>query len=286
MPMPRDRAIVSDTLGSAAAVALLDAGDGRRLERFEARTLDRPAPAATAPRRAPPERWATADLRFESSAGWSGRVPVEPWRVELLGLAMELRPGPAGAIGLFPEHLLSAGWVEARIRDRSPGGTPAVLNLFAHTGLLTLVASRAGAEVVHVDAARAAVSWARHNAGLSGLGDRPIRWIVDDAAAFVAREGRRGRRYDGLILDPPSFGRAGRRRWRLWDDLPSLLAAVRPILAEEAFVLVTTHTTGIDGPSLGDLVARSRGRPGEVLPLRLDAESGAGLDLGWAVRIG
>lgn len=274
-----------------ASISLVDAGDGRRLERFGDLLLDRPAPAATAPRRAAAP-WFAADLRFEPRRGWSGRAPLAPWAVEVEGLILELRPVPSGGVGLFPEQLANLEWLEARIAERrtadrfGPDRRPEVLNLFAHTGLLSLVAARAGAAVVHVDASRPAVAWARRNAELSALTEAPIRWLVDDAGEFVAREGRRGRRYDGLVLDPPSFGRAGGRRWRLLDDLPALLDACAAVASDDAFVLLTAHTTGLDGEDLVDLVAAALGSATPAIaPLRLAAASGASLDLGWAVRI-
>jgi 23S rRNA (cytosine1962-C5)-methyltransferase len=163
------------------------------------------------------------------------------------------------------------------------------LNLFAHTGLATLAAARAGAAVAHVDAARTVVAWARRNAELSHLADRPIRWLVDDAAAFVAREARRGRRYDGIVLDPPSFGHAGRRRWRLEDELPALLVGCAAVLAGGGFFLLTAHTAGLDGRRLADalraaLPATSARIAAE--PSVLEATSGARLELGWSVRMG
>ncbi len=270
-----------------ATVELIDAGDGRRLERFGERVVDRPAAAATQPRLAR-EAWSAADLRFEAGRGWSGGAAIEPWLIELEGLTLELRPTPSGGVGLFPEQQVNVPWLAAQVTARLHGAEPPrVLNLFAHTGLLTLAAAAAGAAIVHLDASRPAVAWARRNAGLSGLGERPIRWLVDDAAAFVAREARRARRYDGLILDPPSFGRAGARRWRLLDDLPDLLAACAVIVGPGAFVLLTAHTTGVPGPELATIAADAfHGASFEVEPLRLDADTGARLDLGVSVRRG
>jgi 23S rRNA (cytosine1962-C5)-methyltransferase len=191
-------------------------------------------------------------------------------------------------VGLYPEHVANLAWVADRIHDRLDAGAGAtVLNLFAHTGLATLAAARAGAAVTHVDGARSAVAWARRNAELSGLADRPIRWIVDDAAAFVAREARRGRRYDGLLLDPPSFGHAKGRRWRLADELPDLLAACRAVATDDAFVLLTAHTAGVDGDDLAKQLRSalpSSGSRVAVAQQTLVAESGACLDLGWSVR--
>src|SRR5258706_6424168 len=216
-----------DAIRDVSSVSLLDAGDGRRLERFGARVLDRPHPGASEPRRAP-ARWRTADLKFDRLTGWTGRADAtEPWPVDAAGLVMELHATESGGVGLFPEQLENVAWLEAQVRvaversaDRgvSSGPPPEVLNLFAHTGLLTLAAARAGARVVHLDAARGTVAWARRNARLSGLTEQPIRWLVDDGLAFGAREARRGRAHDGIVLDPPSYGHAGGQAWRLAHD--------------------------------------------------------------------
>lgn len=261
---------------------LLDAGVGRRLERFGARVVDRPAPMAGEFRLAT-GLWASADLRFDPGGGWTG--PVEAWPIDVAGLVMELRPTAAGGVGLYPEHVVNLAWLAAQVAPRE---RPTVLNLFAHTGLATLAAARAGAAVAHVDAARGAVAWARRNAQLSGLADRPIRWLVDDAMAFVAREARRGRRYDGIVLDPPSFGRAAHRRWRLADKLPELLAACRAVATDDAFVLLSAHTEGLDGVLLEGLLTEVFPVPRSRIwtaPLTLEATSGAELALGWAVRL-
>lgn len=278
--------------------ALLDAGGGRRLERFGNRVVDRPAATAIAGRR-DPHAWLSADLRFDDGRWWAAARPIEPddveaWPVEIEGLTMMVRPTASGGVGLFPEHAENLAWLRRQLGERvglAPGNgdtPPAVLNLFAHTGLVTLAAARAGAAVTHVDAARGAVAWARSNAAANDLAGHPIRWITDDAAGFVAREARRGRRYDGIVLDPPSFGRAGGRRWRLADELPALLVACRSVAMEDAFVLLTAHTTGLDGRILSDMLRDalpvSAGRSTAV-PLGLSTGAGERLDLGWAVRM-
>jgi 23S rRNA (cytosine1962-C5)-methyltransferase len=279
-----------------ADIRLVDAGDGRRLEQLGPRLVDRPASLALEPRREP-ERWSGVDLRFHAGAGWSGPTdPSTPWLAEIQGLRLELRATTSGGIGLYPEHAANLGWLEQRVADRLgrgfAGDRPQVLNLFAHTGLATLAAARAGAAVAHVDAARSAVSWARRNARHSGLDERPIRWLVDDALAFVEREARRGRRYEGLIVDPPTFGQGRRGRgataWRIDEGLARLLAACASITSPTAFVLVTAHTAGLEPESLGTTVADAFGEVGgraEIVRQRLVAESGAVLDLGWAIRL-
>ena len=226
-------------------------------------------------------------MRFDPDLGWRGEPALlEPWSVSIQGLTIELRATSSGGLGLYPEHAANIGWLAERIREGADDRqAPAVLSLFAHTGLLTLAAARAGAAVAHVDGARGVVAWARRNAELSGLADRPIRWLVDDVLRFVARETRRGRRFDGIVLDPPSFGHAKGRRWRLEDELPNLLDACREIATDDAFVLLTAHTTGIDGDALADMVAAPFGGARiEVRALSLAAASGARLDLGWSIR--
>ncbi len=262
---------------------LIDAGDGRRLERFGERVVDRPAPAADAPRRAPPSAWDGADLRFDRDRGWSG--PPEPWTIELDALTLELRPATAGQVGLFPEHLTFWPF----LREALAGiDSPTVLHLFASTGATTLALARAGASVTHVDASRPSVVWARRNADLSGLGEAAIRWIVDDALAFTRREARRGRRYDGIVLDPPSYGHGtGGRRWELGQALPDLLDAIAEVSADEAVVLLTAHTTGIVANDLADALDDAFHGRGDVAaePIELRATSGAILPAGAAARM-
>jgi 23S rRNA (cytosine1962-C5)-methyltransferase len=274
------------------SVELLDAGVRRRLERFGRWTVDRPAPGADGFRRATPEAWDAADLRFDPGAGWSGPAwPVDPWPIHVHGLTLELRPTSSGGVGLYPEHAANISWLSATVGARTAVAEEPVrvLNLFAHTGLATLALARAGASVTHVDGARATIGWGRHNAELSGLGGQPIRWIVDDVAAYVAREARRGRRYDGIVLDPPAFGRGRGREWRLEADLPALLAACRAVAAEDAFVLLTAHGEAVSGDDLAAELGRAFGRRAgeiDVAPMGLTAVSGAALPLGWAARLG
>jgi 23S rRNA (cytosine1962-C5)-methyltransferase len=265
---------------------LLDAGDGRRLDRFGSRVVDRPAPAALWPPRGSPADWAAADLAFERVGGWTG-ADLSPWTVGLEELTLELRPTEAGQVGLFPEHLGFWPWLRTALAGRPD---PQVLNLFASTGATTLALVRAGARVTHVDSSRPTVAWARHNAALSGLADRPIRWIVDDALTFTAREARRGRRYDGIVLDPPTFGHGPRgSRWELSDALAELLDACAAVATEDAFVLLTAHATGLDPDDLGDALvdAFEPGSTADVIaePIDAVARSGASLSLGGAARM-
>jgi 23S rRNA (cytosine1962-C5)-methyltransferase len=275
--------------------ALLDAGDLRRLERFGDQIIDRPAPGAREARRSPASAWAAASARYERDPGapnghWA---PVDglpsSWTATFAGVRVELRPTPAGQVGLFPEHAPVARWAagEAEAIQRALGRPATVLNLFAYTGLASLVLGRAGARLVHVDASRPAVAWARRNAALAGLDDRPIRWLVDDATRFVAREARRGRVYDGILLDPPTYGHGpGGGAWRLADDLEPLVRQVAALLAPERwFLACTAHATALEPGDLAGIVGAALGwavGTPRVMELGLEAESGVRLAAGWA----
>lgn len=250
-------------MGRDLTYELVDVGGGARLERFGDRLVDRPHPSAFG-ERADPGRWREADLRFDRDRGWTGPAAgAGPWSIELDGVSMELRPTEAGQVGLFPEHLAMIPWLRGQVAARltteaTTGEAPAVLNLFAYTALTTLAVASAGASVTHVDSSRPTVAWARQNTERSGLADWPIRWIVDDALGFTERERRRGRRYAGIVLDPPSYGHgtAG-LAWRLEDDLDRLLAATATVLEPGGFVLLTAHTPGFDGDRLAASIARA-----------------------------
>jgi 23S rRNA (cytosine1962-C5)-methyltransferase len=227
---------------------------------------------------------------FRRYVGWTaiGESDAAPWVVDEGDLRFELRPTDTGQVGLFPEQGPNRAWVRDAVAQL--GGSPNVLNLFAYTGALTLAAAAAGASVTHVDGSRPTVAWARRNADLSGLADRPIRWIVDDVDAFVAREIRRERRYDALVLDPPSYGHGhGGRSWRLEERLPELLAACATVTGlDPAFVALTAHTPGFGPDRLAEAMAaafRRRAADLEAGELGLVARSGARLRLGAYARI-
>jgi len=276
-----------------AGYELIDVGGGARLERFGARVTDRPHPAALGERR-DPGAWRTPDLRFDRDRGWTGdagTVVAEPWPIEIDGLTMELRATEAGQVGLFPEHAAMLPWLREQVDARRTGAgdaPPAVLHLFAYTGLVTLALAAAGASVVHVDSSRPTVAWARLNAETSRLADRPVRWIVDDAVAFTEREVRRGRRYAGIVLDPPSYGHGpGSGAWRIEDDLSPLLAAAGGLLEPDGFILLTAHTAGFEEDRLAaEIETALRRRPGAIAtgPLELSTSDGRTLGLGAFAR--
>jgi 23S rRNA (cytosine1962-C5)-methyltransferase len=265
---------------------LIDVGDGARLERFGEHVVDRPHAGALAPRRTP-ERWADADLRFDRDGGWSGEglaAARTGWPVRLWDIEMGLRPTEAGQVGCFPEHAEQFGWLASQVTERRASGSSVeVLNLFAYTGLATLAMAGWGATVTHVDSSRPSVAWARQNAAANGMDDKPIRWIVEDARAYARREARRGRRYDGIVLDPPSYGHGGTAEpWRLEQDLDGLLDTCEQLLVDDGFILLTTHTEGV-GPGRLAAAVGTAVRSGDV---ELLATSGASLSLGAYARVG
>jgi len=268
---------------------LIDCGGGRRLERFGSLVVDRPAPVADWLPRLPPAEWARADLRWERGA-WirkgAGRgEPLEPWTVRAAGLTLECRPAAGGQLGVFPEHVATWAWLEREVRRSAEalGRPPEVLSLFAYTGGATLACVRAGARVAHVDASRPALAWARRNADLSGLAGAPVRWLVDDARTFVRRERRRGRHYDGVVLDPPTYGH-GEGAWRIEQDLEPLLADLAALAGPRpSLVLLSAHTSGFEGERLAALVREHLGIPAEGEPMLVTSRAGSRLPLGaWA----
>jgi 23S rRNA (cytosine1962-C5)-methyltransferase len=258
----------------------LDAGDGRRLERFGPIVVDRPAPGAREWPRLHADRWRSAAATFHHDRGWQwvGQPPAD-WMVRIDGVELELRDAESGQVGLFPEHIAMWPW----LRMRADGAS--ILNLFAYTGATTLAVAAGGAAVVHVDAARTAVAWARANSRRNGLDAAGVRWLVDDAAAFVAREVRRGRKYTGIVLDPPSYGHAGAgRTWRIERDLEPLLDTCVSLLDRPGWVLLTAHTPGFTSERLGRLLGNRLGSRVDHGPLELHARSGARLGLGVFAR--
>ncbi len=283
---------------------LLDFGDGRRLERFGPLVLDRPCPAAESIRPAAPQLWSAADARFERLGAEQGRWTVRgdpplQWTIALGRMTFDLKRTDFGHVGVFPEQAANWDWIAEQVRRRPPAGAMyswstgplKILNLFAYTGGSTLAAAAAGAAVTHVDAARIIVAWARHNAELSALAAAPIRWIAEDAVTFVAREIRRGNRYNAVILDPPSYGHGPHgEAWRLAEDLPGLLALCAELTERwPRFVLLTCHTPGFSPARLQGLLASAFGSPSSArvaaVPLAIPASTGQELPSGVAARL-
>jgi 23S rRNA (cytosine1962-C5)-methyltransferase len=235
---------------------LLDSGHGRKLERFGPYTFVRPEHQAIWHPALPDAQWQTAQAVFQPTGGdemgghWQIQNPVEAWIMEYRGLKFQARLGGSRHVGVFPEQATHWDWMDSLIRTANR--PVQVLNLFGYTGLASLAAARAGAKVTHVDASKKSIAWARENQILAGLSDRPIRWILDDAMKFVQREGRRQVKYDGILLDPPKFGRGPRGEvWECLQMLPGLLEDCRAILSEHPlFVVVTAYAIRASALSL------------------------------------
>ena len=239
--------------------ALLDSGDGQKLERFGGYSFVRPEPQAMWAPRLGSDIWAAADGRFiagsqtsdprrneddEEGGGWSlSDTLPEQWPVRYDGLRFIARPTPFRHLGFFPEQAPHWRWCAGLIDGfvARHGRAPRILTLFAYSGVASLHAARAGAEVVHVDASRKAIAQAFENRDEAGLEDAPVRFITEDAGRFVEREIRRGRQYDGILLDPPKYGRGPKgERWRIESDLLPLLGGCRQLLSDTPLFLLLT----------------------------------------------
>lgn len=234
---------------------VLDTSNGEKLERWEKYVLVRPDPQViwNTPKKNP--LWKKYDARYcRSSTGggaWSAHHLPERWQVRYKELTFNVKPMNFKHTGIFPEQ--AANWDFIMASVRSANRPVSVLNLFAYTGGATLAAAAAGASVCHVDAAKGMVAWAKENAKSSGLDDRPIRWIVDDCAKFVEREIRRGRKYDAIIMDPPSYGRGPSGEiWKLEENLYPFVELCAGVLSDDPlFVIINSYTTGLAPSVLG-----------------------------------
>jgi 23S rRNA (cytosine1962-C5)-methyltransferase len=243
--------------------ALLDSGHGRKFERYGRYTVVRPEPQCF---------WAPHDLKAmdaanamfdpqqeeEDSGRWrfDQHGPIDAFPLKWRDVKFMGRFTPFRHLAFFPEQAANWEWLDGRIRTLNQ---PKVLNLFGYTGVASLACAAAGAHVTHVDASKKSVNYARENAELSGLSDKPIRWLVEDARKFVAREVRRGSKYDGIILDPPKYGRgANGEVWRLFEDMPDLLKDCASLLSNDAsFLLLNAYAARISGLSLAHMMAEA-----------------------------
>lgn len=233
---------------------VLDTSDGDKLERWGKYTLVRPDPQVIWNTEKKDSRWRKFDARYlRSNTGgghWSEHHLPERWQIHYGELTFNVKPMNFKHTGVFPEQ--AANWDFIMEQIRSAGRPINVLNLFAYTGGATLAAAKAGANVCHVDAAKGMVAWARENAASSGLADAPIRWIIDDCGKFVEREIKRGRRYDAIIMDPPSYGRGPSGEiWKLEKDLYPFLKMVSGVLSDTPlFFIINSYTTGLSASVL------------------------------------
>jgi 23S rRNA (cytosine1962-C5)-methyltransferase len=241
------------------AYGLMDSGNGRKLERYGPFSFIRPEPQAMwAPAL---DQW-DADGEFipgsdeEGGGRWqfTRPVPKDGWEMAWEDVRFRAQCTPFRHLAFFPDMAPQWAWMRERL---GPGSE--ALNLFGYTGVGTLAMAAKGASLVHVDASRKSVEAGKQNAALSGMADRPIRWMVDDAAKFTAREVRRGRRYDGIILDPPKYGRGPTGEvWRLEEDLPGLIADCRRLLDENSKVLVlTVYAVRMSALAIGGLLSQA-----------------------------
>lgn len=262
--------------------ALLDSGEGEKLERYGKFILSRPDPQALWRKNLSEKIWQNADAIFKRAADggvwkFNKKIP-DRWQIELAGLKFWIRPTSFKHTGLFPEQSENWKWIMEQIEERKtlrkksanasssqpsssiPSSPPSsssassssspqkisIINLFGYTGGATLAAAKAGAEVCHLDGSKTAITWARDNAAISSLGKKPIRWILDDARLFLKREIRRGRRYDGIIMDPPAFGHGPNKElWKIEEHFLDFLDLCQQILSDHPlFVLINGYASG------------------------------------------
>ncbi len=254
--------------------ALLDSGHGEKLERLGPHVLRRPDPQAMWSPALPPSEWdARADLVFvrESDRGgrWETRAGADvpdSWTIDCGDARLLVRPTPFKHVGLFPEQATNWAWTADRVRELADatGERPRLLNLFAYTGAATVLASRAGAFVTHVDSSKPAMRWARENAELTGLPGDAVRWIQDDAPTFVGREVRRGKRYHGVLLDPPPYGRGpDGEKWQFEEQIVELVSRVGALLEDgPAFVVLSCYAVGTSPLAFANMLEELG--PGEV----------------------
>lgn len=242
---------------------LVDSGNGRKLERFGPYLLSRPCSQAVWRPQLSDKEWDKADATFsrEQENKWTHKRPLpETWNIEVAGIIFKISSTDFGHLGIFPEQKPFWEWLQATIKSHvTPSFKPRVLNLFAYSGGSTLAAAKAGAAVCHLDASKGMVAWARENAALNCLEQAPIRWIVEDVKKFLFREQKRGSRYEGIILDPPSFGRGAKGEiFKIEEEIVTLLQDCRALLSDKPlFILFSCHTPGFTPLVMRHLMAQA-----------------------------
>lgn len=261
---------------------LLDSGNQQKLEQFGEYILTRPCSTALWSPALPKTEWDLAHASFSRDGGntWKFKTKLpESWFVEIEGIRFKISPTDFGHLGVFPEHSLLWKSMQGSICKRKD--SPQILNLFAYSGGATLAAAQAGARVCHLDASKGMVAWARENSACNQLSSAPIRWIVDDAVKFLKREIKRGVRYDGIILDPPSFGRGSKGEvFKMERDIYELLQLCRELLSPKPlFLLFTTHTPGITPIVMRHLMQQTIGDTGSIQTGEMILPSATGVDV-------
>ena len=279
------------TVAAQPDYELIDSGQEEKLERYGSVVVARPDPQALWPKRLSETQWqqaAAVFTRAATDAGWTFKKDVpKRWPIELGSLRFWIKPTSFKHTGIFPEQLGNWEWCRKAITDQTAKNKEQirVLNLFGYTGGASLAAAQAGAEVCHVDGSKTALTWARDNAELSGLKEKPIRWILDDAQAFVKREIKRGRKYDGIIMDPPAFGHGpGGELWKIEKHFLPFLESCRTVLSERPlFFLINGYASGYSAIAyknnleelvqkygglveMGELAIQESGQDGRLLP--------------------
>ena len=228
---------------------LIDSGLGEKLERFGKYTISRPDPQALWEKGLTKDIWAKADAVFakdDEKSGWKIRNKIEDrWPIDFAGIKFLIKLTPFKHVGIFPEQSTNWQWLET-ITKNIKGEQPEVLNLFGYTGGASLICAKAGAKVVHIDSSKSAIAWGKDNAEASGLTEKPIRWIMEDARTFVQREIKRERKYDGIIMDPPAFGHGPENEiWKIEDDFIQLVNNSFKILKDKpSFFLINGYSAG------------------------------------------
>ena len=267
---------------------LLDSGNARKLERFGRVVVDRPEPQALWSPRLPPDRWQAADAVFSADGDdeggrWRSQHTLpDSWPVRVEGITVNCRLSAFRHLGLFPEQLPHWQWMIARLDRLTRTGVdrPRVLNLFGYTGAASILAAKAGAEVVHIDASKKAITWARENQAASGLSAAPIRWLLDDVRKFVAREQRRQRTYHLILLDPPPRGHGPTGElWEMFDHLAPLVRDCVSLLdRDRAGIVLTAYAIRLSAISIGNVLDEAlagRAGPLECGELAIREEAGA-----------
>lgn len=270
---------------------LIDCGEKRKLERIGNLIVDRPCPQAIWKKKMSSKEWARSDAYYDrkNKKDWSDESYFpDPWNIRVGPLTLELKPSQNNQVGIFPEQWENWKWIHRSIENaRRPLN---ILNLFAYTGVASLIAATSGEKttVCHVDGSKASVERGKTNQKLSHAQETSIRWIVDDVPSFVKREIQRGNTYDGIILDPPSFGRGKKKEWQYERDLPLLLEDLKKILSKNpCFVLCTGHTPGVTHEDLAkslDVFKPHKGRI-ESFYIKTPSTKGNALPSGMCARI-
>lgn len=270
---------------------LVDCGQLQKIEKFGKMMMARPCPVATWPLKKHHTSKTVTFVRNPKKTAWEGIEEFpETWNIKIGHITAELKFSSNGQVGLFPEQFDNWQYIQEKVAE-NPRRKLKILNGFGYTGMSTLFASARNTEVVHVDGAKSSINWAKRNAKLSGLADNKIRWICDDVLDFMEREARRGHKYDGIILDPPAFGRGGKKHWKIERDLPVLIETMGKLLVQHPlFVILTCHAPDhFSSDDLGEMLQTLppfRHKAYENLKLGISSRKGNDLPASFGVRIG